>query len=128
MTSAPLIVTPETNVSEVLARVREFSVSPVHAAQVFVTRSPVETPTGAYLGVVGVQRLLREPPSLQIGECLSGDIEAIGPETPELEVAHRLAQYDLLALAVCDSAGHLLGAVTVDDMLDHLLPVDWRHR
>ncbi len=126
MTSEPVIVTSETTIAEALARVREFSLSPVLAAQVFVTRSPTETPTGAYLGVVGIQRLLREPPSIQIGECLMGDVEAIEPNMPEMQVAHQLAQYDLLALPVCDHGGRLLGAVTVDDMLDHLLPVDWR--
>lgn len=126
MTSSPVIVTPETTIAEALARVREFSLSPVLAAQVFVTRAPVETPTGAYLGVVGIQRLLREPPSIEIGECLMGDVETVEPDTPEMQVAQQLAQYDLLALPVCDHGGRLLGAVTVDDMLDHLLPENWR--
>ena len=41
-------------------------------------------------------------------------------------LAERLAAYDLLALPVCDTAGRLLGAVTVDDVLDRTLPVGWR--
>lgn len=126
MTSEPVIVTPDTTVAESLARVREFELPPVLAAQVFVVKPPTETPTGTYLGVVGVQRLLREAPSMHVGRCLERDVEAIEPSMPEMQVAQRLAQYDLLALAVCDDANRLLGAVTVDDILDHLLPVDWR--
>ena len=38
------------------------SCSPAVAAQVFVARAPIATPTGRYLGVVHFQRLLREPP------------------------------------------------------------------
>jgi Mg/Co/Ni transporter MgtE len=31
-------------------------------------------------------------------------------------------------VGVCDEAGHLLGAITVDDVLDRMLPADWRQR
>jgi CBS domain-containing protein len=126
MTSQPVIATPESTVAEALARLRESPLEPVLAAQIFVCRPPTETPTGSFLGVVGIQRLLREQPSLSVGQCVNEEIEAITPDMPEIQVAHRLAQYDLLALAVCDRGGRLLGAVTVDDMLDHLLPRDWR--
>lgn len=126
MTSEPVIITAETTVAEALARVRQYELPPVLAAQVFVVKPPTEPPTGAYLGVVGIQRLLREPPSMQVGRCLEPNAEAILPNAPEMQVAQRLAQYDLLAIAVVDEAGRLLGAVTVDDILDHMLPVDWR--
>jgi CBS domain-containing protein len=126
MTSEPVVLSPDTTVAEALARVRQFELPPVLAAQVFVVRPPTETPTGAYLGVAGIQRMLREAPSTTLEHVLEPDSEAIEPDMSEMAVAQRLAQYDLLALAVVDGAGRLLGAVTVDDIIDHLLPVDWR--
>jgi len=50
----------------------------------------------------------------------------VRPDLPERELGARLAAYNLIGVAVCDQAGHLLGAVTVDDVLDHLLPSGWR--
>jgi Mg/Co/Ni transporter MgtE len=96
------------------------------AAQVFVCQPPLETPTGRYQGVVGVQRLLREAPNKPLGRLLEEDWEPIAAEANEREVAERLAAYDVVALPVTDAARRLVGAVTIDDVLDHMLPADWR--
>jgi Mg/Co/Ni transporter MgtE len=102
--------------------------SPALAAQVYVCRPPLETPTGRYIGVAHIQRLLREPPSSLVGGVVDSGIEALGPEVPLGELTHHLATYNLVAVPVVDANDHLLGAVTVDDVLDHLLPEDWRER
>jgi flagellar motility protein MotE (MotC chaperone) len=128
MTSEPVILTPDATVAEALARIREPELSPVVAAQVFVARAPMATPTGKYLGMVHFQRLLREPPSTILGGIVDSDIDPLRPETDLTEITKRMATYDLVAMAVVDSARRLVGAVTVDDVLDHSLPRDWRDR
>jgi Mg/Co/Ni transporter MgtE len=88
---------------------------------------PYKPPTGTYLGVVHFQRLLREPPSIELGRCLEQE-PTIAPDMSERDVAERLASYNMLAVGVCDEAGPLLGAITVDDVLDRTLPTGWRQR
>jgi Mg/Co/Ni transporter MgtE len=128
MTSEPVILTPDATVAEALAHIREPDLSPVVAAQVFVARAPSATPTGKYLGMVHFQRLLREPPASILGGILDNDLEPLRPDTPLGEITKRMATYDLVAMPVVDPARRLLGAVTVDDVLDHSLPRDWRDR
>ena len=87
---------------------------------------PVQTPTGKYIGVAHFQRLLREPPSTLIGSVLDTDLEPVRPDAPLQGVARYFATYNLVALPVVDEANRLLGAVSVDDLVDHMLPEDWR--
>jgi len=128
MTPEPLMMRPEATVAEALARLRAEDVPAAIATSVFVVEPPTQTPTGAYLGMVSFQRLLREPPGERLANLVDGLPTPIAPDLAEIEVAARLAAYDLLALPVCDDAGRLLGAVTVDDVLDRTLPSDWRAR
>jgi CBS domain-containing protein/sporulation protein YlmC with PRC-barrel domain len=128
MTSEPVIVAPNATVAEALARVREPELSPALAAQVYVVRPPYETPTGRYLGLAHFQRLLREPPGALVGGVIDVDITPLRPDMTLPEVTRHLASYNLVAAPVRDAAGRLVGVVTVDDVLDHLLPADWRER
>ena len=125
MTSQPVILPPDTPVAEVLAHIRSAEMAATSAAQVYVCEPPSVTPTGRYLGTVGFQRLLREPPGSPVGDCIE-ESGYIRPELGEDEVAKRMAAYNMLGVAVCDEAGRLLGAITVDDVLDRILPEGWR--
>ncbi len=126
MTSEPVILPPNTTVAEALARIRHADLPPSLAAQVYVVRPPYETPTGRYLGTAHFQRLLREPPSSLISAVVDTGIDPLAPECPLHDVTRHLASYNLVAVPVVDSEQRLLGAVTVDDVLDHLLPDNWR--
>jgi CBS domain-containing protein len=125
MTSQPVIVPPDTPVAEVLAQIREPEMAVTAAAQVYVCEPPSETPTGRYLGTVGFQLLLRQPPATAVGQCIE-ESGFVRPDISEQEVARRMAAYNLVGVAVCDEDGRLLGAITVDDVLDRILPADWR--
>jgi Mg/Co/Ni transporter MgtE len=128
MTSEPVILTPDATVAEALARIRAPQLAPAIAAQVFVARAPMATPTGRFLGVAHFQRLLREAPASLLGGVVDSDIDPLVPETPLTEITQRMATYNLVAMPVVDAADRLVGAVTVDDVLDHSLPPDWRDR
>ena len=127
MTTEPLVMSADSTVAEALAAVRKSEISPALASQIFVCRQPLETPTGRLMGIVHYQRLLREPPATLLGLIIDTNTQGLNPEAGLNEVSSYLASYNLLSLPVIDANDRLLGAVTVDDVLDHLLPENWRH-
>jgi flagellar motility protein MotE (MotC chaperone)/sporulation protein YlmC with PRC-barrel domain len=126
MTTEPIVLSADGTVAEALAHIRSSEIAPGLASQVFICRPPTETPTGRFLGVVHFQRLLREPPATLLGSIVDNDISALTANTSLHEVSSYLASYNLLAAPIVDANERLLGAVTVDDVLDHLLPENWR--
>lgn len=126
MTPEPVIVSPDATVAEALARVRNADLAVALSTMVFVCRPPSATPTGRYLGCVHIQRLLREPPSDLVAGVLDTDLARLSPTDPLADVTRYFAAYNLVCAPVVDDQDHLVGAVTVDDVLDHLLPEDWR--
>jgi Mg/Co/Ni transporter MgtE len=126
MNPEAVVLTPDATIAEALARVRNGDLTPALASMVFVCRPPSATPTGRYLGCVHIQRLLREPPSELVAGALDTDLARLAPTDPLTDVTRYFAAYNLVCAPVVDDQEHLLGAVTVDDVLDHLLPVNWR--
>ena len=126
MNPVPIILSPEATVAEALAHIRAEEIPPAMAAAVMVTRPPLETPTGKYLGLVHMQKLLRVPPSEPIGHILDTDTEPVSDQASLEELARVLATYDLTIVPIVNESHRLVGAVTIDDVLDALLPEDWR--
>jgi flagellar motility protein MotE (MotC chaperone)/sporulation protein YlmC with PRC-barrel domain len=126
MTPEPVILGPDATIADALAHVRNPELTPALAALVYICRQPLEPPTGRFLGVAHIQRLLREPPSTLVAGVLDDSMDPLRPEATIDQVAAHLATYNLVAAPVVDDNGHLLGAVSVDDLLDHMLPENWR--
>lgn len=128
MSPSPIVLSGESSVAEGLAMIRRAEIPPAMASAVYVTHPPYETPTGEYLGMAHFQSMLRFPPHERLSALMDSAIEAVPAGASAAEVARRLASYDLVALPVVDEQRRLVGVVTIDDVLDHLLPDDWRHQ
>ncbi|MDR1214281.1 MAG: CBS domain-containing protein [Propionibacteriaceae bacterium] len=126
MTPEPVILAPDATAAEALALVRDEDLPPALAAMVFVCRPPLDSPTGKFLGAVHLQRLLREPPSSLVSGMIDPDLKPLAADADLAAVSRYFATYDMVAAPVIDPSGRLVGAVTVDDVLDHMLPEDWR--
>ncbi len=126
MTPEPVILPPDATVAEALARIREAELTPALACMVYVCRSPLETPTGRFIGAVHFQRLLREPPSTLVSALIDSELENLTDDSTLHEVSRYFATYNLVNAPVVDDDHRLIGAITVDDVLDHVLPEDWR--
>jgi len=126
MTTEPIICAGDATVAEAMALIRRKEISPVLAASVFVTLPPYETATGRYLGTVHFQKMLRYPPHERLASLLDTELEPVKADTHIAEIHRTFANYNLVALPVVDDENRLIGVVTVDDVLDHLLPDDWR--
>jgi len=126
MTTEPIIVSADATVAEGLALIRRHDLAPALGAAICVTLPPYEPPTGRFLGMVHFQRMLRYPPHERLGTLLDLGLEPVTAETSAAEVSRILASYDLVSVPVVDENHRLVGVVTIDDVLDYLLPDDWR--
>lgn len=126
MTTEPIIVSADATVAEGLALIRRHELAPALGAAVCVTLPPYEPPTGRFLGMVHFQRMLRYPPNERLGTLLDQKLEPVKASASAAEVARQLASYNLVSVPVVDDNHRLVGVVTIDDVLDYLLPDDWR--
>ena len=126
MTTEPVILSSDATVAEALALIRRNELAPALAAAVCVTLPPYEPPTGRFLGMVHFQRMLRYPPHERLGTLLDLTLEPIGADASAAEVSRIVASYNLVSVPVTDENHRLVGVVTIDDILDYLLPDDWR--
>jgi CBS domain-containing protein/sporulation protein YlmC with PRC-barrel domain len=126
MTTEPIIVSADTTVAEGLALIRRHELAPALGAAICVTLPPYEAPTGRFLGMVHFQRMLRYPPNERLGTLLDQSLEPVSVTASAAEVSRILASYNLVSVPVVDENHRLVGVVTIDDVLDYLLPDDWR--
>jgi Mg/Co/Ni transporter MgtE len=72
--------------------------------------------------------LLRASPQVPLAELATGEVQVVRPDAELPEIASLMSDYNLTALPVIDDGGHPIGVVTVDDVLELVLPSDWRLR
>jgi len=73
---------------------------------------------GHLVGVTSLRQLLLSPPARTLGQVMTRSIIKVNTDTDQEEVAQLAARYNLLAVPVTDEANHLVGIVTLDDIID----------
>ena len=130
MTPEPVILGPDATIAEALAEVRRAELSPALACTVYVCRAAAgdahRAGSSAWRTSSGCCASRRS--TLGRRRPRQRHRAAARPTPPSTRCAAHLATYNLVGLPVVDEDGHLLGAVTVDDLLDHMLPENWRDR
>ena len=82
---------------------------------------------GLYIGSIRVVELLRTDRTHRVEE-LELTIVSVHGNADFADVALMMADYNLIALGVVDAAGNLIGAISCDDVIEALVPEDWRNR
>jgi magnesium transporter len=103
-------------VGEALARFKTEAAEIEHVYYIYVVEDEM------LLGVVGLRDLLVEEPGKRLSEVMHTKLKTARAETGQDTVAALISKYNLLALPVVDAENRLLGVVTVDDVVDLLLP------
>src|SRR5438552_539288 len=88
----------------------------------------VASPDGALQGAVPVTALLRAEPGQRLEALVKHEIPCLSPDASFEEVARLMADYNLTAIPVADEHERMVGVVTVDDVLEAMLPRGWRRR
>jgi CBS domain-containing protein len=122
--SPDFILVAETDtVARALEQVRASDLSPGTLSTVYVGDSE-----GRLSGSVHVVTLLRAEPETAIHEVAEHEPVSVGTDADLPEVARTMTDYNLVMLAVVDEDGRMVGAITVDDVLEQTLPSGWRRR
>jgi CBS domain-containing protein/sporulation protein YlmC with PRC-barrel domain len=111
-------------VGEALAGVRTSELAPQPASIVCVTAAD-----GTLAGALSLASLVRSEPSTQIADLVGeSPIPTVGAEADLPEVARLMTDFNLVAIPVLDGGGKPVGIIAVDDVLERLLPEEWRRR
>ena len=125
MTTEFVTLPRDLTVGEALARLREMAETPNMIYYLYVVAGDDSWKLD---GVIALRSLILSDPAAPLERVMRSDLQAAHPDDSAVEVAQKIAEYNLLALPVVDEAGEILGIVTVDDAIEILLPKDWRQR
>jgi len=125
MTTEFVTLPRDLTAGEALARLREMAETPNMIYYLYVVAGDDSWKLD---GVIALRSLILSDPAAPLERVMRSHLQAAHPDDSAVEVAQKIAEYNLLALPVVDEGGEILGIVTVDDAIEILLPKDWRQR
>lgn len=123
MTTEFATVRADLTAEEALRHLRETVTDPETLLYVYVLDEDERL-----IGVFSLGELVLAPPDASVRDIMEERVVSVRPEASQDEVAQVVAKYNLLAVPVVDTAGHLHGIVTADDALDKVIPTSWKKR
>ncbi len=123
MTTEHVAFRPSLTAAEAIRRIRDEAKEAETIYYLYVT-----DPQGRLRGVFSLRELILAEPAQRLEQIMHTDVVSVRPETALREVAELQTKYNLLALPVVSGEGELLGIVTVDDVLNLILPMIWKKR
>lgn len=117
MTNEFIAYTPDTTIREAIDRFRKDAVEIETVYYIYVTDE-----TERLIGVVSLRELLLSDPDARLSEIMETKLKTVTPDVDEKVAAEIISKYNLVTLPVVDNSGAFLGIVTVDDILDTILP------
>jgi len=125
MTTEFVTLPRELTVGEALARLREMAETPNMIYYLYIVAAEDSWKLD---GVIALRSLILSEPSAPLERVMRSELQVAHPDDSAVDVAQKIAEYNLLALPVVDETGDILGIVTFDDAIEILLPKDWRKR
>jgi CBS domain-containing protein/sporulation protein YlmC with PRC-barrel domain len=123
MTSEFLDFTPDMTIDETMTDIR-LLVPDVE----FIYYIYVVDKDDHLLGVVTLKKLLTSPLFKTLQEVMTQNVKSVHFDTGRREIAEMISKYDIIALPVVDNDKKILGIITVDDIIDLLVPNPTRRR
>jgi flagellar motility protein MotE (MotC chaperone) len=123
MTTEHVAFAPTLTVAEAIRRIREEAREAETIYYLYVT-----DPQEKLLGVLSLRELILADPGQRLEQIMHPEVISVRPETGLREVAELQTKYNLLALPVVGGEGEILGIITVDDVLNLILPMIWKKR
>lgn len=123
MSPGGLCALPTDPVQAVLARFRDEDDLPDTLDTVLVVDAD-----GVLLASARIRDLLRADPATAVGVVAHPDPPRVHTSADLVEITLRMTDYNLTTLAVVDEADRAVGIVTIDDVVEQLVPENWRRR
>jgi len=117
MTNQFISYPPQTSVKDAIEKFRKDAGEVETVYYIYVT-----DPEEKLLGVVSLRDLLLAHYDATLSDIMETKLKAVTPDTDEFEVAEIVSKYNLVAIPVLDTENYMLGIVTIDDVIDRILP------